>query len=65
MSEKKPSNDQLKAWNLICEPEAADLRNLDETIAMVVRSSALPVKRVLVSKKGEEEEEEEGLVEMS
>lgn len=63
---KAPFKDQLKAWNLICELEAADLRVLDETLAMLVRSSALPVKRVLMSKKGEEEEEEEeGPFEMS
>jgi DNA-binding CsgD family transcriptional regulator len=62
---KAPFKDRLKAWNLICELEAADLRVLDETLAMVVRSSALPVKRVLMSKKGEEEEEEEGPFEMS
>jgi hypothetical protein len=57
---KAPYKDQLKAWNLICELEAADLRILEETLAMVVRSSALPVKRVLTLKKKEEEEYEEG-----
>lgn len=56
---KAPFKDQLKAWNLICELEAADLRILDETLAMVVRSSALPVQRVLMLKKKQQEEEKE------
>lgn len=37
-----------------------DSKILEETLAMVVRSSALPVKRVLtLKKKGEEDEYEE------
>jgi DNA-binding CsgD family transcriptional regulator len=58
-NQKAPFKDQLKAWNLICELEAADLRILEETLAMVVRSSALPVKQVLTLKKKEEVYEEE------
>lgn len=51
--------DQLKAWNLVCELAAADLRLLNETAAMVARSSALPVRRVMMLKKKEGEEEEQ------
>jgi len=54
---KAPFKDQLKAWNLICELEAADLRILDETLAMVVRSSALPVKRLMMLNEKEKEKE--------
>lgn len=56
---KAPFKDQLKAWNLICELEAADLRVLDETLAMVVRRSTLPVQRMLMLKKKQQEEEKE------
>ena len=56
---KAPFKDRLKAWNLICELEAADLRILEETLAMVVRRSKLPVQRVLMLKKKQQEEEKE------
>ena len=68
---KAPFKDRLKAWNLICELEAADLRILDETLAMAVRRSPLPMQRVLMLNKkqqpaeekefqfGDEEDEEE------
>ncbi len=47
--------DQIKAWNLICELEAADLRILHEAAPMLSRRSALPVKRAMMMSKEEEE----------
>lgn len=52
--------DQIKAWHLICELEAADLRILQNTPAQVSRQSELAVRRILMlNKKSEEEKEEE------
>ncbi len=53
--------DQIKAWHLICELEAADLRILQNTPALVSRQSELSIRRILMlnNKKVEQEEEEE------
>lgn len=56
---KAPLRDRLKAWHLICELEAADLRIRNETAPMVARRSALQVKRAMMLKKEDEEEENE------
>jgi uncharacterized protein (UPF0147 family) len=56
---KVPFRDRLKAWNLICELEAADLRIRNETAPMVARRSASEVKRAMMVKRKEWEEEQE------
>lgn len=40
--------EQIKAWHLICELEAADLRILQNTPAQVSRHSEMAVKRILM-----------------
>jgi hypothetical protein len=42
--------DKIKAWHLICELEAADLRIREETAARVARTSTLSVKRAMMLK---------------
>lgn len=49
--------DKIKAWHLICELQAADLRIREETAARVARTSALSVKRAMMLKEEKEEEE--------
>jgi len=55
---KAPFRDRLKAWHLICELEAADLRIRNETATMVARRSVPQVKRAMMLKKEEEEVKE-------
>lgn len=51
---------QLKGFHLVAELEAADLRLLDNCIALVARSSPLPeIRRVLLLKQQEEKKEKE------
>lgn len=50
--------DRIKAWNIVCELEAADLRLLDNCMALVARSSALPVRNVLMLKQSQQQEQQ-------
>jgi hypothetical protein len=55
---KTPFADQIKAWHLICELEAADMRLVFETVPSVTRSSISEVRRAIISRRSKEEEEE-------
>jgi hypothetical protein len=50
--------EQIKAWHLVCELEAADLRILQNTPALVSRQSELSVKQLLMLNNNKKEEEE-------
>jgi uncharacterized protein (UPF0147 family) len=53
---KAPFADKIRAWHLICELEAADLRIRFETVPSVLRKCAPQVKRAMMLKEDEVEE---------